>query len=124
MRKVFLGTGLLMAGMLLSAAVVTGQDKKDPPAKPKGTLPANYGKLGLSEEQKAKIHQISAEYKGKIDDLNKQVAEMKAKQKKAFEAVLTDSQVEQLRKLQTGEGAEKKPDGKPGEKPAEKPNDK
>ena len=29
----------------------------------KGTLPANYGKLGLSDEQKQKVYKIQAEYK-------------------------------------------------------------
>ncbi|MFL5339824.1 MAG: hypothetical protein ACJ8F7_06710, partial [Gemmataceae bacterium] len=70
MKQLVVVSGTL-AAFFLFAALGAAQDKKDPPpakdtppAKTaKGTLPQNYGKLGLSDEQKAKIHAISAEYK-------------------------------------------------------------
>ena len=110
MRRLLGGSCLLATFLLVSGAAVTGQDNKK--ETPKGALPANYGKLGLSDEQKAKIHAISAEYKAKIDTLQGQVKDLTAKRKKETEAILTETQIELLRKLQTGESGDKKPETK------------
>jgi hypothetical protein len=123
MRRLFSGTCLLVSILLVSGAAVTGQDKKDAP-KAKGTLPANFGKLGLSEEQKAKIHAISADYKSKLAAIKAQEDELKAKQRKEFESVLTETQVEQLRKLQTGDTGDKKPEAPKPANGEKKPTDK
>ncbi len=123
MKKVFCGSCLMVAVLLVSGAAVTGQDKKDAP-KAKGTLPANFGKLGLSEEQKAKIHAISADYKSRLAAIRAQEDELKAKQRKEFESVLTDAQVEQLRKLQTGDTGDKKPEAPKPANGEKKPTDK
>lgn len=69
----------------------------------KGTLPAHYGKLGLSDEQKQKVYKIQADYKGKIEKLEKELTSAKADQKKDVEAVLTAGQKVKLKELQTGE---------------------
>ena len=123
MRRLLCGSCLLVAVLLVSGAAATGQEKKDAP-KAKGTLPANFGKLGLSEEQKAKIHAISADYKAKLATLKVQEDELKAKQRKEFESVLTDAQVEQLRKLQTGDTGDKKPEAPKPANGEKKPTDK
>src|SRR4051794_32572827 len=47
------------------------QDDKDK-GKLKGFLPANFKKLGLSESQVQKIYKIQADYKAKIEDLDRQ----------------------------------------------------
>jgi hypothetical protein len=65
----------------------------------KGILPANYGKLGLSDEQKQKIYKLQADYKGKVETLEKQLATLKSEQKKDIEAVLTPAQKTKLKEL-------------------------
>ena len=51
-----------------------GEDAKDKDTpKLKGQLPANWGKLGLTDEQKQKVYKVQAEFKEKIADLEKQL---------------------------------------------------
>jgi hypothetical protein len=98
---VLLVSGFLVSGLLLA---------QDPP-KLKGFLPANYGKLGLSEEQKQAIYKVQADYDAKITDLENQLKKLKADEKKAIEKVLTETQKAKLRELLLGEKEEtpKKP---------------
>ena len=85
-------------------------------AKPGDRLPANYAKIGISEEQRKKIYEIQNKYDGQIAALQKQLADVRAKEKADVEAVLTP---EQKKSLQTAneesqkKAAEKK---KAGEK--------
>jgi len=60
--------------------------------KPRGRLPNYYGKVGVSEEQREKIYAIQAMYRPKIEALEKQIAELKAKEDAEVEAVLTPEQ--------------------------------
>lgn len=61
-------------------------------------LPANYAKIGLSEDQKKKIYEVQNKFEAQIDSLEKQIADLKAKQKAEVESVLTP---EQHKALQT-----------------------
>ncbi len=61
-------------------------------------LPANYAKIGLSDDQKKKIYDVQNKYEAQIDALEKQIADLKAKQKAEVESVLTP---EQHKALQT-----------------------
>lgn len=61
-------------------------------------LPANYGKIGVSEDQRKKIYEIQNKYNDQIDALQKQIADLRAKEKAEVEAVLT---AEQKKSLQT-----------------------
>src|SRR5262249_27331186 len=98
-----------------------GQDKKDD-TKAKGKLPPHFSKLGLSEEQKDKIHKIDATYKAKIDDLKKKLKELEDEQRAEERKVLTDQQRAKLRELLLGE---KDPDkDKPSDKDKDKDKDK
>jgi hypothetical protein len=107
MTRIWAGVAVLSVALLGSAyAQEKDKDKKkteDPPAKLKGMLPPNFGKLRLSEEQKQKVYKIRADYKAKIDDLNKRIARLKDDEKEAMDKVLTDQQRKELRKLRTGE---------------------
>ena len=71
MRR-FPGLILLLAAAFLISGSLQGQEKV------KGVLPANWGKLGLSDEQKQKVYKVQGEYKEKIADLKKQVADLEA----------------------------------------------
>lgn len=55
-------------------------------------LPANYAKIGLSEDQKKKIYEVQNKFEAEIDSLEKQIADLKAKQKAEVESVLTPEQ--------------------------------
>lgn len=81
----------------------SAQDKKDdkkgeePAKKYKGTLPSGYGKLKLSDQQKQTIYKLQAEYKEKLDALEKQKAKLLSDRKAAYEKVLSKEQLKQLR---------------------------
>src|SRR5262249_54628055 len=103
--------GWLMVPVLKSSA----DDKKDSAPVAKSPLPANWGKLGLSDEQKAKLAQISGKFKAKIDDLKKQLADLQKEERTAMVDVLTDAQKARLKEL----ALEKVPGGS-GNKPDKK----
>lgn len=73
-------------------------DPKEAGAK-KGRLPANYGKLGLTEAQKTKIYGIQSMYDEQLDSLEKQLAALKSKRDGEVEAVLTADQQKILANL-------------------------
>ena len=60
----------LLGAMFVLSGGLVGQEKKkddpkkkdDSPVKAKGMLPPNWGKLGLSDEQKQKIYKIQNKY--------------------------------------------------------------
>ena len=65
----------------------------------KGRLPANYGKLGLTDPQKAKIYGIQGVYEDQLDELEKQIEAVKAKRDLEVEAVLSEDQRKILKNL-------------------------
>lgn len=105
-----LGIASLCSLFLLVSADVPAQTKStDSKAtqtskstkKIKGRLPNNYGKLELTTKQRTEIYEIQAKYRTKIDDLEKQLAELKAEQDKAVEVVLTTTQKKKLEDILT-----------------------
>lgn len=80
-----------------------GQDSKKDATKSKGQLPAQWGKLGLTDEQKQKIYGVQATYRTKIQDLESQIKELRNKEKSEMTAVLTDAQKTKLRELLLGD---------------------
>lgn len=93
----------VLAVVLIAGGGLLGDDKNGaPPAKLKGFLPMNWGKLGLSEEQKQKVYGVQAKYRDKIGDLEKQISDMKKQQQTDMEAVLSDAQKARLREILTG----------------------
>ena len=89
-------------------ALAEGQDKgkekdheKEPATKMRGQLPQNWSKLGLTDEQKQRTYRIRNEYRTKIDALQKQIEELRDKERKELETVLTDAQKARLREILT-----------------------
>ena len=82
-----------------SSAKTNAKETKTTRKKPKGRVPAHYGKLNLSQEQKDKIYTIQASYKAQIDSLKKQLAELNQKKKTECETVLTEEQKKSLAKF-------------------------
>lgn len=95
---------VVVAMLALCGTWAEGQDKtKD--AKLRGQLPANWGKIGLTDEQKQKVYRVQTDYRGKIEVLEKQIDDLKSKQLKDMENVLTDAQKARLREITAGKGA-------------------
>jgi Spy/CpxP family protein refolding chaperone len=97
LRLLVLSVGLLAIG----TSGLTGQDAKkeskdEPKTKAKGTLPANWRLLGLTDDQKQKVYAIDAKYDEEIDKLTAKIAELKEKRKKEQLAVLTTDQKKRL----------------------------
>lgn len=101
----------LLGGLLTLSGGVVGQDtkkekvkveKKDTaPARVKGMLPANWGKIGLSADQKQEIYKIQAKYNGEIDKLEAKIKEIRANRDKEMKAVLTADQQKKLNEIRT-----------------------
>jgi TolA-binding protein len=78
-----------------------GQDKtKD--AKQRGQLPANWGKLGLTDEQKQRVYKIQNSYRPKIDALQQKIDDLRESQRKDMESVLDNAQRSRLRDILSG----------------------
>jgi hypothetical protein len=73
------------------------ETKKTAPVRIKGYLPAGYGKLGLSTEQKQKIYKVRNSYNAKIADLRRQIEQLRKEQREETEKVLTPEQLKRLR---------------------------
>lgn len=102
--------GVAAVLLLIPFLNLAGQDKSSSKGR---QLPANWAKLGLNAEQKDKIYTIQNQYKAQIEDLQKQLNELRKKERTAMEAVLTDGQKTRLREILL----EKAPGGKTDPKP-------
>src|SRR5215204_5040750 len=75
---------------------------REPAPKMRGQLPQNWGKLGLSDEQKQKVYEVQAKHRAKIEALERQMAELKDQQKKEMDGILTTAQKARLREILSG----------------------
>ena len=86
-------------------------------------LPANYAKIGVSDEQRKKIYEIQGKYDKDIAALQKQIAELRSKESAEVEAVLTADQKKALQAANDEskkKAAEKKKAGEKGSEKSEK----
>ena len=78
---------------------------EDAPAKPaarkesRGQLPAQYGKLGLSDEVKDQLYQIDREYDEQIKKLADEIKELQVERDVKMQEKLTETQRAQLKTL-------------------------
>ena len=100
----FYSMKLLSLSVFLSAICVLAAAED----KVKGQLPAQFKKLGLRDDQVQKIYKIQTDYRGKGSDLEKQLKDLRTKEKTEVEAVLTDEQKNRLKEIRTGETADPK----------------
>lgn len=77
----------------------TAPQAKEDDVKLRGQLPPNWGKIGLSEEQKQKIYQIQNKYNAEIARLEAQVKELRAKRDQEMRSVLTEEQKKRLEEI-------------------------
>jgi hypothetical protein len=101
---------MLACGVFALSGGLVGQEAKkddkkvDPPVKVKGSLPANWGKIGLSDDQKQSIYKIQGKYSDEIDKLDARIKELKATRDKEMRGVLTADQKKRLEELILGKG--------------------
>ena len=101
----------LLGGLLTLSGGVVGQEtkkekvkveKKDTaPTRVKGMLPANWGKIGLSADQKQEIYKIQAKHNAEIDKLEAKIKEIRGTRDKEMKAVLTADQQKKLNEIRT-----------------------
>ena len=65
-------------------------------------LPQNWAKLGLSDDQKQSVYATQAKYKKELDELKKKLEELKDKERKELEDVLTREQKAKLKDIIAG----------------------
>jgi Spy/CpxP family protein refolding chaperone len=104
---------LFFAMLLVVASGTFAQEKKEPPkdekkekeptGKLKGFLPQNWGKIGLTDQQKQDVYKVQNKYRDEIDRLTAKIDELKKQQKIDMEKVLTDEQKKRLREILIGE---------------------
>lgn len=104
----------LLSGVFVLSGGLIGQDNKkdepkevkkaDTPTKVKGFLPQNWGKIGLSDEQKQDIYKIQGKYNGEINKLEAKIRELKGTRDREMKAVLTADQKKRLDDILTGKG--------------------
>jgi len=78
-----------------------------PGAKARGILPANWKKLGLTDDQVQKVYKIESDYRDKIGVLEAKIKQMREDEKAQMETVLTDAQKARLKEIRSGETAPK-----------------
>lgn len=108
----------VFAVVLLTSSFLLGEDKKTEkePIIVTVKLPYGYSKLGLSTKQRKAILKTRGEYAAKIEELKRQIDELKEKEASDLEKYLTEAQKTRLREVtgsRTGKNNEIK------DKPAE-----
>ncbi len=124
---------LAVSAPALAQDSASGASGKGPSAKKAekaaGRLPAYYGKVKVTPDQREKILSIQKEYTAKIDSLRKQLDTLTKERDAKMEAVLTPEQQKQMAEMKAAakksrgskKAAEDKPAGKSAEgKPAAK----
>lgn len=99
--------GMTLAGLLTVGILCTGLAFADDtkPAKgdgkpaAKAALPPHFRQLGLNDEQAEKVKSIHADFQTKIDELNKQLQQLRDKQHEEIAKVLSEQQKERLKQI-------------------------
>lgn len=99
--KVLACVAALLAGGMMGWQVAAQETPAKPAAKasPRGPLPAQFGKLGISEEVKDELYKIHDEYDAQIQTLAAQIKKLQAEKTATMEAKLTVAQKTRLREL-------------------------
>jgi hypothetical protein len=66
-------------------------------------LPANWKKLGLSDDQVQSVYKVQASYKARIDVLAAQIQTLRKEERAELEKILTPAQKDRLKEIVTGE---------------------
>ncbi len=72
------------------------------PLRLRGTLPANWKKIGLTDTQVQEIYKVQSKHNDEIDKLEAKIKELKTARDKEMKAVLTPEQKKRLDDIVTG----------------------
>lgn len=81
------------------AVALNFQTEQKPAPRPRVRLPNYYGQLGLTEVQRQRIYALQLDYGKKIDELEAQLAALRAKRDQDCEAVLSEGQRTKLAEI-------------------------
>lgn len=98
-RSIIRFASLLTVSLALSGVLAAADEAKKDSLPARGQLPANWSKLGLSEDQKQKVYAIRGEHRAKIQELEVKLKDLRQKEKADLEKVLTEDQKLRLREL-------------------------
>jgi hypothetical protein len=98
MRHVYATLGSLLLVAFLAGGLLHGDDPKTP-LKGSGSLPQDWSKLGLTNEQKQKVYTIESEYNSKLDGLQQQIKTLQEQKRDELANVLTDAQKARLKEI-------------------------
>ena len=73
--------------------------EKKKESKKSNRLPSKYGKLGLTDAQKAKVYDVQDKHESEIESLNEKLKLAKSKRDAEVEAVLTPAQKKLLQEM-------------------------
>ena len=99
----------------IASRLVGEEGKETPKAVKKNTgnrLPNNYGKLGLTQQQKEKIYEFQGKYNPQISELEAKIKQLRSERDQMIESALTPAQRERLVELR-GAGKEESKAKKP-----------
>jgi hypothetical protein len=97
-HRVFLTA--VAAFALVAGSWLLAQDTK-PTTKGGRSLPPNWGKLGLSDDQKKEVYAIRGKYSVQIAQLEAQIQMLRKKEQTELTKVLTDDQKARLKEILT-----------------------
>ena len=112
----------ILSGSLPLVAQESGKAKADSKAKtgkrandPSRRVPNHFGQIGLTDAQRETIYRIQTKHQAKIDELEKQLEELRAEALRECEAVLTPAQKKALaeRRARATEARAKRAAAKP-----------
>jgi hypothetical protein len=95
---------LLVSAFALTTGITDSQEKKEP--KKQNQLPVNWGKLGLSDQQKRDIYKVQDIYSVKIDELTNKINDLKVERQREMVKILTPDQKKKLSELTIGDPPE------------------
>lgn len=100
-------TFALFCGTLVLAAGLSAQDAKpvakaEDTSKVKGFLPQNWGKIGLTDDQRQQVYKVQAKYNTEIEKLEAKIKELKGTRDQEMKAVLSPDQKKKLEEILTG----------------------
>jgi Spy/CpxP family protein refolding chaperone len=89
----------VLVGVIALVVFVGGAQVADGPKKPKGRLPANWAKLGLTAEQKDQVYKIQSDFRNRIAPLEQKLKELRQEELREMEKVLTEPQKARLQEI-------------------------
>ena len=107
--KVWACVAVMAAGGMLTWQAVAQETPAKAAAKKdsRGPLPAQYGKLGLSDETKDVLYLIDEEYDARIEVLAAEIKELQVERESKMQEKLTEAQRTQLKTLREAAAAKR-----------------